>query len=364
MQYIAALPFVFCGGVLLTLVVIAPAALAPGASGLLSLLPTVGYTFVGTAIAFLSTAVFAMYVIRIVEPRLADGPARGGFRASWEFAVPPLLLLLALALTPSLVNVAIHAWLPWIAFMLASSLCLACGLVYYGIFKDAKKGRNRIDRLQRRIDKLRGVFSDADEGDGEDGGFVAQLRHLHDVRRELRLARIGVAPSAQTVTRAGVFRDVLQWFRRKRRSNTNDAGAPSSMSANILNGGYRPVDFENSAELVSSIERERARLAAIEAELVDIDRAIETSEKLVEYEALMGLVRRRELACSRRDASPHVDSLRKANVSAIEQLLLIRVRTAAGSATAAKPFFNGERQAIATEVPYSENANEPGGPNE
>ncbi len=70
-QLLAAVPFLFCGGLALVFVTTGP---KPG-NDIGDLLPVLAHTFVGSAIALLSTAVFVLYAIKSIEPRLRD---RGG----------------------------------------------------------------------------------------------------------------------------------------------------------------------------------------------------------------------------------------------------------------------------------------------
>ncbi len=350
MQFLAAIPYALAAGMVLTILV-APQQPAGGAAAgtslLSSILPTVGYTFVGVAIAFLATAIFVMYVIRIVEPRSDEDPGkRRVIRRSWEFVVPPLLLITAIALTPRMLQIELSVWLPWVAFMLMSSLALACGLVYHGIFKDAQKARERLFKLEGKIDRFRrrGDQMDGDAAAEVDRSFVKELRSLLDLRRRTRLGRRGLAapapPSIVVQTERG-----LKALLRRLSGNEPTAPAPAFpvVPAPVMQGlilEYRPIDFEVAAELVGDIEKEKATCAAIDAEITDLDRAIERNEALISYESMIALVRRREGLCALRDATPHEHEEQKVRTEILKNLLILDVVTTAKSARVTKPWFD------------------------
>jgi hypothetical protein len=368
MQLVAVMPYVLVAGILLTILVASPdVTAAVGAIGestvasqsrlLASLFPTVGFTFIGIAIAFLATAVFVMYVVQVVEPRASEKAAV--LRTAWEFVLPPLVLILACALTPLALNVELSVWTPWAAFMLLSSLSLACGLVYHGIFKDAAKARARITRLDRRIARLSGLPSDEGEDDGDNDVkslFSAELVQLQRARRQSRLIPLGVQPSPAATGSGsdGIYGKTRAWLLRSRSPvYMPQTPAPGALPwRRSLLSGYHPVDSLVGSDLVVQIQSAEGRLAMTEETLRDVERTIVDRERIVSAEAISELHRRKAVLRAIADSIPHRQKELQLHASIAKEIMLLQIDTADGSARSAKPFVDGIRNDLSSKVPF------------
>lgn len=148
-RLLSALPYMF--GICMLLAFGAVGGQAVRDKDLVGVVQTITNTFIGSAIALLTTGVFMMYAIRIIEPRESGKRTLG---AGWEFAVAPIALLIAVGVALSVPTPDRFRWAAWTLFMLLSSLSLAYGLVYHGIYKDADKALELAEEFEKEIQKL------------------------------------------------------------------------------------------------------------------------------------------------------------------------------------------------------------------
>lgn len=335
-RFIALLPFAFMAGILLVVLAIAPPYVPPAgapadeAGVLMSIFPSVGYSFIGIAIAFLATGVFMMYFIRLIEPRSAQ---RGVLRHSWEFAIPPLLLIAALAEAPLQLSNA-SAWLPWAAFMLMSSLVLACGLVFHGIFKDARRARERILRIDRRLQRLTGVPADDEEDVADQTPLADERRWLQRLLRRVRFGRVprsaddGRSPTQPSQDPA--FTSV----------------GPVAIPATILVPEYRAIDMIVSPELVQAIEQHRGSLRRVESEFDEVRGTIAQLEPLLSHDAMSRLRERHLLLVGMQQALATHQEERRQHVRIDQELLLLKIATTRRAADAIRPLFSAVTQPL------------------
>ncbi len=343
-RFVALLPFVFAAAIVLVILSLAPesggaisGSRPNDAAFVRSIFPSVGYSFIGIAIAFLSTAVFVMYFIQLIQPR-TEGRA-GVLRRGWEFAVLPLLLVAALATLPMQTGVS-QMWIPWAAFMLFSSLALACGLVFHGIFKDALKARERIVGLNRKLDRLAGVPSEDDEGDDLSGALLqaASERRSWLERALDRLKRgrpkVAVAePKTDSLAGAGV------------------AGAPEGASTPDIptdrTGGllteYREIDMVIAPDLVRCIEECRDVRLRIDIELQELSASISELEEILSVQAMEGLRRRHAMLHAIKPALNSHQEERRQHARIDKELLALKIMAMQQSASAVKPLFDQVR---------------------
>jgi hypothetical protein len=361
-QFIAILPFLFGAGIIATILSVTPVHKEGGRSEtvLTSVLPTLGYAFVGIVIAFLATAVFVMYVVRIIEPRSKDSEERTNvLKAGWEFVVPPLVLVVAVAATPFILNSsastpAVHIvageWVPWAAFMLMSSLALACGVVYHGVFKDAKMARERLATIESQLDSERRLLAGGvpkDEVITRDYG--EELRRIDALRRDLRLGRLGVSISARNEDTPMLVR-AWRWLRRPAGGNGADDRAATILGPST--GGYRPIDYAVAADVISDLAKYRSERAFTVAELGNVEDAIRRSEQFAAFEVMLPLKRKLAALKGDIDASEAEDIERKNRAAITGEILTLGVKGVIANGKAVKPFFNGVRADLAERVPY------------
>jgi hypothetical protein len=334
-RFVALLPFTFLGAILLVVLTIAPTfGLRSGddASVLMSIFPSVGYSFIGITIAFLATGVFMMYFIRVIEPRSTQGAV---LRHSWEFAIPPLLLVTALAVAPYQLSISAGAWLPWAAFMLMSSLALASGLVFYGIFKDARRARERVVRIEKRLQRLTGVPADDDEDTEEERTPLASERDW--LQRVLRRVRFGRVPrSAQEAHQPpdpNASQDLL--------------APPPPIPITILVPDYRAIDMVVAPELVMAIEQHRGALRRIDADLHETQAAIAQLEPLVAPETMSKLRERRLLLQGMKLALATHQEERRQHARIDQELLLLKIATTQSATQAVAPLIAAVRHPLA-----------------
>jgi hypothetical protein len=335
-RFIATLPFAFTVGVLIVILALAPASTDQngGTAALTSIFPTVGYSFIGITIAFLSTAIFVMYFIHLLRPRAEGVPV---LRRGWEFAVPPLLLITALAVTAFRSDVPATRWLPWAAFMLLSSLALAGGLVFHGLFKDAKVARDRIRKLDKRIERLTGVPADEDDDENETEASpqVSERRRLERSLRHYRLRTFSLRAGDRGTSAAP----------------SDGAGiAPAILSGDLVTD-FRAVDLVVAPELVQNIQARRAVHARLVRELEELSRAIAGLEEALSFVAMNQLVRRQHLLTAIRIALPSHQEERRQHARIAKRLLELRVAATDSATQAIAPLFETAREQAIASVP-------------
>lgn len=334
-RFIALLPFAFAVAVVFSLGASVPevsgagdAARRPEAALLTSIFPTIGYSFIGIAISFLATAVFVMYFVRIIHPRSLGEPA---FRQSWEFTVPPLLLLLAIALMPLQDGIALTRWIPWAAFMLASSMALACGLVFHGIFKDARRAHDRIARLDRRIRRLSGLATEEEEDDTA----IAARQPLEQKRRRLE----------------SWFRKLFQRPKPEPVALSQPAAAstgvvPVADAAPAIVTAYRPIDLLVGSDLIPKIEERRAARARLDADLQTADAGIAALESFLSFAAIDDVSRQLHLLKGMRAAVASQQEERRHHANIARQLLALKITSAELAAKSIDPLVANVRDTL------------------
>ncbi|HUP60884.1 MAG TPA: hypothetical protein VNA69_10745 [Thermoanaerobaculia bacterium] len=327
-RLLAITPFVFALGACAAFVASVPASKS-GKDVLSSLVPTVANTFIGSAIALLATAAFMLYALHIIEAR-----GKGEPRHAWEVAVLPAILILAVGL--AVANPMVRdvdgsstvvwweriAWGGWALFMLVTSLALAYGLVYHGIYKDETKANERVQRLQWLIQQCefppRPVSASLRTWRGGSLEFSYARGRLQQetILRRFRTARtLGLKIEPKPAPKSWQF-----W-------------RTTSQNGNGSYNGFHPMDSRLASELVKNIEERRRSSNELMSERSELDRSI------VEKENLCGLVQleqlRDELAekLGRVQSSEANDLQRQASANFAKADLVLRVR---GAITTAK----------------------------
>jgi hypothetical protein len=154
-QSIAALPYVIIGTLLLWFMSIGQPAVKTATrqsppDTLASQLPgqqipgKIVNAYLGTVIALLVTAVFVMYILKIVELRTKRYKLR--WLEAWELTLIPLVLIGGIAVAIYAAGHGKTLWGILSLFMLLSCLAVAYGIVYRGMFKDVDRLRAERDR--------------------------------------------------------------------------------------------------------------------------------------------------------------------------------------------------------------------------
>lgn len=272
-RLLAVTPYVFAMGACVAFVGAVPASDAN--RGVLdSLVPTVANTFIGSAIALLATAAFMLYALHIMEARTKGKP-----RQSWEVAVLPIALLLAVGL--AVMNPMIHAgsnnvvqwrerlaWGGWALFMLVTSLALAYGLIYHGIYKDETKAHERVQRLHWLIEKCEfppaPVFPSLKKWKTE---WLSMTYARERQRQEAILRRFATARAlGLKVVEPPLERRWLFW--KKSPNGTNG------------HNGFHVIDLRIAPKQVERIEELRGESRQLLLQVSELDRAIAEKENL------------------------------------------------------------------------------------
>lgn len=152
-QLLASLPYLFAAGVLFFLIS-TPAPLSTSEDALQSLAPN----YIGAVYSLLATAAFLLYALYIVLPRmnraLGENHKPSLVKTNWELVALLSILILALAIAAlapnSQVPGDVYSRVTWGGIAIAmtlSSMGLAYGLIFIGLFKDVEK----YERLRRQI---------------------------------------------------------------------------------------------------------------------------------------------------------------------------------------------------------------------
>ena len=280
-RLLASLPYVFAGCMLIAFVASAGSVSPP--KEMQSLLPTVTNAVIGSAVALLATAVLMMYAIRIIEPREAG--AVKTVRRAWEFVVAPLAMIAAVAVAVSLPTADRLSWGGWTLFMLLSSLSLAYGLVYHGIYKDADKAYGRLQGIEKEIRVL--VFPPqppALSAKLVNKQINIQHEYARDALRLERLRRKYRLPTKQgsfAVSSGGIDGIQHHWWS----SILSAAGKTEDrleVSIDDIDSAIEPDLFN----LLRSVTRRRTELEELREE---VRAAIRRKEELTSVDAIEGL---------------------------------------------------------------------------
>jgi hypothetical protein len=328
-RLVSALPYVFAGCMVLSFVAVGGRPVADRDP--LGVFQTISYTFVGSAIALLATAAFMMYALRIIEPR-EERPAAAW--RDWEFVLAPLAMVVAIAVAVLAVpNADRFRWGAWTLFMLLSSLCLAYGLVYHGVYKDAEKAAERGMAL---LAELRAVTEPPERPVLSSKALAHRLRIEEEYAKErLRLERLARGyqlpigrRSATPAPPPGKWRRVLR-----------DLVAPAHPAAPEPMLSLDEIDAVVAPGAVAELRRiESARERLLE-ERNDLRARIRLHEELSSVPALEQIEDRLTASIARRDALLGLEAEVEANVREEFRLFGLGVHAAVTGAQRARDGF-------------------------
>ena len=280
-RLLASLPYVL--GACMLLAFVASAGRSTLSDDLKGLLPTITNAFIGSAITLLATAVLMMYAIRIIEPREAG--VEKTVRRAWEFAVAPLAMLVAIAVAVSLPTPDRVRWGGWTLFMLVSSLSLAYGLVYHGIYKDADKAYGRLQGIEKEIRVLMAPPQPpALSAKSLNKQISIQNDYARDALRLERLRRKYRLPIKQGSSALPVAADANRhhWWSSILSVATNKTEAKSELA-------FDDIDAAIAPELVDQLRSKTRRRTELGVLLEELRITISKKEELTSIEAIEGL---------------------------------------------------------------------------
>lgn len=360
LQLVAALPFVFAGGLFLAFLAVGPSG---GARKLENLLPTAAHTFIGSAIALLATAAFVMFAIKWVEPRL-NGKEDG---RGWEFVVPPSVLIIACVLASFSTSPNRLVWGGWTLFMLLSSLALAYGLIYDGVYDESRWARRVLAGIEKELIRANErPADDAARADAERRLAAVNERYrrdLADIQSRARANRSGstmpqpTMPASPNVVVLAPAKVRTGWMRRmiKNLFRKDSVEVAASSPTPPAQRTWDDIDVMMGEEIVHNIGVTRARQAARQAELTDLSTEIAEEVALSAWTAIEELLTKRANLAGIIDQSEARDRASQALMSKAEKELYERVRAAIAAASKLSgPFGSAAAEATPlTPVPFS-----------
>jgi len=279
-QLVAVLPFLFCGGLVLAFIAVSPNA---ATTQMAALLPTVTHTFVGSAIALLATATFLMYALKWIEPKL---PLDAAPRRSWEFAIAPICLVIAIVVAMIAPAQSRFVWGGWSLFMLSSSLALAYGLVYEGIYGEWRWARQTLETIEEEIQRTENPLGAGRKAEAERLAtelverYVADRLEMEQAARAVRLGRrfenrkanrkkgsVNFRTANVVEERAGLLGKAIQAVVRMLR-RFHLVSPPTLEIADTAR--WEVIEIEAAPALVADVAAARVQFVEVQAELDDL----------------------------------------------------------------------------------------------
>jgi hypothetical protein len=291
-RVLAALPFIYVAGLITALLCVA-GRLAPKGSDPDKLLAalngfsdSMANTLIGSVMALLITSVFILYLVKIIERRLHSGQPL--WKHSWEIAALPVMLLTALGVALLDDKPTRQMWAVLSAFMLMSSLALAYGVVYRGLFRDVDRARWHVRSIDELLASYREPPAIAEPG-GEERDELRHVRRtyrmerewLEELEREREIGRtfgLDDAADAQLVQR---------WLDRRRSKLERMRSA--TITPTVLQ--FRVLDLDAAPEEVK--ERDRVKISAqiVSVDLTTLEQAVSDTSAQRETDAILAAER-------------------------------------------------------------------------
>jgi hypothetical protein len=301
------------------------------------LFPSLVNTFIGTVVALVAAAVFVMYAIKIIEVRQRKEDST--WLNAWEFFILPLLLLLALATSIMSTSPGRPVWGTWAAFMLLSSVTLAYGVVYHGLFKDHDKLRWMARRFE---DEIRALSSPPLMGRPtrqEVAQAKAMAREFGRERERLRL--LDQHFSIKRILTSDDQDDFVlldRWLSSYGRMPRWGRATPARTY-----DAYRVLDIHAAPEQVIVREELRAAIAEHQTAIRFLDEGIEAKRLHTQPEQLDALTQERASIAGSLDASRFEEQRASAQLQAEFGSELQHLRGAMAVGGTVKPSFDRAR---------------------
>ncbi len=262
-QTLALLPFAYIGG-LAVFIMTYRAANTTTPRVMLALTPAILHTAIGSVVTLLAASVFLLYVIKIIEWR---APGDNKARRPWEIASLPILIVLAFAVGMARPQPDRFVWGCLAAFMVASTIGLAYGVVYRGMFRDVDEIARLLRTCEGDIEELDAEPEVEDPSKAERNAVLSierayrqrRQRVLDDARRR-RMKRRDARPDSD-VTQPDAPWSIRSWFRRSPGSTASPAD------------DWRLIDAEAAPEQSERRSKLRSELANIDEEIATIVQA-------------------------------------------------------------------------------------------
>lgn len=262
-QTLALLPFAYIGA-LAVLIMTYRAANTTIPRVMLALSPAILHTAIGSVVTLLAASVFVLYVIKIIELRVVTDDKS---RRPWEIASLPLLIVLAFTVGMARPQPDRFVWGCLAAFMVASTIGLAYGVVYRGMFRDVDEIARLLRTCEADIEELDAEPEVEDPSKAERNAVLSierayrqrRQRVLDDARRR-RMKRRDARPDSE-MTQTGAPWSIRSWFRR-------DSGSTSSAADD-----WRLIDAEAAPDETERGSKLRTELAHIDEEIATIVQA-------------------------------------------------------------------------------------------
>jgi hypothetical protein len=366
-------PFAFAGGLILAFVSVTSTAVP---TQIENLLPTIAQTFIGSAIALLATAAFLMYAVKWIEPRLRAG--KPALRA-WEFAAPPLALLIAVAVAMIAPKPTRIVWGGWTLFMLCSSLALAYGVIYDGIYAEAQWAKGALRVVEEKMNSLLSRPDDGRRAETERLAAALVARYTADrvwLEQTARAQRLGIpvmnrkaqqrlanaTRNLTTITEesTGVIQRAKQAVVRILKNVRVFAG-PKADTADPAR--WEPIDIEVAPDEVMKIASARVQQAAVQAEMDDLQASIAENVAMSTWEAIEELRTKQANLAGAIAQSEAKDRASQALTAKAETELIERVRAAIASAKQlCGPFGSVAEEATSAISPKDQPPSDPAPP--
>ena len=342
---LASIPILFAVGVLLAFLASGPTDIR--VEFVAKFIPSLTRTFIGTAIALLATAVFVLYVVKVIERRR---PQTDESRKSWEVVVIVSVLIVAVivsvAVLPSATPPSTGAQIvqrasvgAWTLFMLLSSLAFAYGLVYNGLFKDISKADSRVTRLERDIERkstpptIRSIREEATRvWPPILRKYVITRFELEQLARQHRLATLFGVPFKYSVrvARQGRFTRLFAWFHPRDAETTTAASEFTTLDLAI----------KDNETAIQSIEQLLADRSAKAEERRGLERRIEEERQFAGRPQILQTLREIANLTGRIDGSVQDDLADCATTLISEEELILRLEAAIAAANRVRPPFD------------------------
>lgn len=347
-QLLAAFPYVFVIGLVAT-VFAAGKASASSPDLMASLFPSLVNTFIGTVLALVSASVFLMYAVKRIESR-ADGES-ANWRRAWEFFVLPFVLIIALVTSTLSTVPSRHVWGSWAAFMLLSSVTLAYGVIYHGLFKDVDKLRWIARRFEDEIRNLTAppMMPAPDRHETAQARAIArefarERERLRLLDQQFSLKRILAADDSDDFALLDTWLQAYGSFGRWRRARS---GVPQSYDS------YRVLDMQAAPAEVARREELRAAAAERQALIADLQQSIDTKRALTNPARLDALMRERADVQAALESAVFEERRAIAEIEGAAATDLQQLRGAISLGITHKPAFDAVRTSTPIPTPPS-----------
>jgi hypothetical protein len=227
--------------------------------------------------------VFALYVIKVIERRGRDGAS--SWRRSWEIAVPPLAIFVAFGVAMARAQADRYVWGALAMFMVLSSIGLAYGVVYRGMFRDADEVERMLRTCEGDIEEL-DTAPELEEPTRAERNDVKGLqrgyrRRRQSVRDETRRRRRRRADARSYIPSAGA--DVSSIFGRL--LGRKSAKGPAVDDWRLIDAEVAPDETQRRSDLQMRLAKIDEEVAVIASAASAVDARVRLAAARAEHSA-------------------------------------------------------------------------------